>query len=618
MIGDVELLLSGRVPATRRVMLLVVSLAVLSNCAPTGASADAPAQPRMRDDAQVAEPAAAPTDDAWLLAFAEVYGAVQYFHPDVAPYPGARRAWNEASVVALERLWNGGEPRAIVATWLDSLGDPATVATSVTAAPAATTPNARSHRAWSHQGYPPDVRQFYGGGYRPFLASWRSVPGPRSWTHELPDGSVVRVRLSEAGDATEIVPDSVEARGTVVASEPYPSLGWRLLAGVISWNVMERFYPYRDLTGEDWDRVFIEGARRLAAATDAESYAMAAAWLGSRFHDSHAGISGETWDHVLGGAKPPVGIRIIDGRAVVTGVLVGGERRAQGLGLGAGDVVLAADGVSIGDRLDALRPLLGGSTVPAFRSTARNFLLGGGADDDTVRLTILDPKGDVRDVPVPLTSEGWWIAHRERAGTPVWRRLGDDVGYIDLTRLPRDDVDRVFAEFAGTRALVLDMRGYPQGTAWSIAPRLTTADSILVSRAGRMLSTTPDSTTLEWSDNWVAMEESPPAYEGRTVLLIDEEAVSQAEYSAMMFHAANGTLFVGSPSQGANGDVTDVALPGGLRLSFTGNGARHPDGAPLQRRGIVPDVYVRPTVDDIREGRDPVLEAALELLSADE
>ena len=72
--------------------------------------------------------------------------------------------------------------------------------------------------------------------------------------------------------------------------------------------------------------------------------------------------------------------------------------------------------------------------------------------------------------------------------------------------------------------------------------------------------------------------------------------------------------FVGSPTEGANGDVTTVVLPGGITVGFTGHDVRHADGRQLQRVGLVPDVLVRPTIAGLRAGRDEVLERALQFL----
>jgi C-terminal processing protease CtpA/Prc len=85
-------------------------------------------------------------------------------------------------------------------------------------------------------------------------------------------------------------------------------------------------------------------------------------------------------------------------------------------------------------------------------------------------------------------------------------------------------------------------------------------------------------------------------------------AISESEHSGLFFRAANGTRFIGSPTQGANGDVTYFMASGGVRINFSGHEVRWPDGRQLQRVGLMPDIEVRPTIEGIRAGRDEVLE----------
>ena len=92
--------------------------------------------------------------------------------------------------------------------------------------------------------------------------------------------------------------------------------------------------------------------------------------------------------------------------------------------------------------------------------------------------------------------------------------------------------------------------------------------------------------------------------------------MSQAEYTAMALRASPRAFVVGSTTQGADGNVSTLPLPGGVASRFSGLGVFYPDGSPTQRIGIVPDVVVQPTVDGIREGRDEVLETALRELAS--
>ena len=99
-------------------------------------------------------------------------------------------------------------------------------------------------------------------------------------------------------------------------------------------------------------------------------------------------------------------------------------------------------------------------------------------------------------------------------------------------------------------------------------------------------------------------------------MLIDENAQSQSEHTCLFFEAATNVTFVGTPTAGADGDVTELVLPGGLAVSFSGHGVRHADGRQLQRVGILPDIRVEPTLKGLKEGRDEILDAAVEFLES--
>jgi C-terminal processing protease CtpA/Prc len=83
----------------------------------------------------------------------------------------------------------------------------------------------------------------------------------------------------------------------------------------------------------------------------------------------------------------------------------------------------------------------------------------------------------------------------------------------------------------------------------------------------------------------------------------------------LFFEAANGTKFVGTPTSGANGDVTTFSIPGGITVSMTGHEVRHADGRPLQRVGLQPNVRVAPTIAGIAAGRDEVLDRAVQFIT---
>jgi C-terminal processing protease CtpA/Prc len=177
----------------------------------------------------------------------------------------------------------------------------------------------------------------------------------------------------------------------------------------------------------------------------------------------------------------------------------------------------------------------------------------------------------------------------------------------------------MFESVKNTPATIFDMRGYPKGTAWEIAPRLTEKDSPVAALFSRpLLEAVEMSYPQPVNASYSFEQRLPPrkgdAYKGKVVMLIDEEAISQSEHSCLMFAAATDVAFVGTPTAGTNGDVTSLVLPGNLVVAFTGHDVRHPDGRQLQRVGIQPTIEVAPTIQGVAAGRDEVLEAALKYL----
>ena len=394
------------------------------------------------------------------------------------------------------------------------------------------------------------------------------------------------------------------------AAAAYPTLPYRLMAAFRIWAVGQYFFPYRDLTGEPWDRVLTGALPRLEAARDSLEYGLAVAEMATHLHDSHVRVTSPTLRAHFGMGGAPVFVRMIEGLPVITHFMNDSAARAGGARVG--DVIVAVDGEDARARMRRLERYISASTPQALHRNAA-LRLTQGAVGSTVRLRVRGAGAVERTVTLTRTADKW--EDTGRSG-PLFRVLAGNIGYADLGRLPADQVDSMFERLKGTRAIIFDMRGYPYGTAWSIAPRLSSADMPPAARFNRPVATSPDTTegtqfsftqALPHTDKW--------RYSRPTVMLIDERTQSQAEHTGLFLEAANGTKFIGSPTAGANGDVTTVLLPGGLRMSFSGHSVRHADGRQLQRIGLVAAVPVRPTIAGVRAGRDEVLERAMRYLA---
>jgi len=159
-----------------------------------------------------------------------------------------------------------------------------------------------------------------------------------------------------------------------------------------------------------------------------------------------------------------------------------------------------------------------------------------------------------------------------------------------------------------SKVLVIDIRNYPR------AFMVFSLGGHLVSEPTKFASFTYSSAANPGAFVWtrpVSLNPVLPGFTGSVVILVDETSQSQAEYTAMAFRAAPKAIVVGSTTAGADGNVSHIVLPGGLKTMISGIGVFYPDRRPTQQIGIVPDLVIRPTIAGIRQGRDEVLEAGV-------
>ena len=310
---------------------------------------------------------------------------------------------------------------------------------------------------------------------------------------------------------------------------------------------------------------------------------------------------------MYGAAAPPIELRWIESQPVVTRVL------DQSLDVRPGDVVTKIDGESYQKRSGELSKHISASTTQSMMSRVMSGLLRG-PDGSTVKVTMR--RGDEVEREVSLTRSAGQRFNPYRAGEP-FRLLSPKIGYVDLEKLTNAQVDAMFDQFKDTDAIIMDMRGYPQGTAWTVAPRLAERQAVIAASFRRNLvnpDMSKDTGIMSLSFEQRIPSTTKPRYKRKTVMLIDEWAISQSEHSGLFYRAANGTKFIGSPTTGANGDVTFFMAPGGIRINFSGHDVRWPDGKQLQRVGLTPDIEAHPTIEGIRAGRDEVLDRAVAYL----
>ncbi len=397
----------------------------------------------------------------------------------------------------------------------------------------------------------------------------------------------------------------------------YPSAEYRTLAAYKIWGVFHYFFAYRDLMDEDWDDLFPAFLSKALTAKDAREYNLAVAETLTHLADSHVNVSSKELQEFFGEAPVGLRIRLIEKKPVITEIL---DDEAKKAGIQVGDIVSKVDGESIVDRFNREAGYVSASTPQSHGYRVIQRVLNG-PEGSPAALSIGGQDGRTREVSLKR-STSYSAKLREQRSGEIIRLLGGNIGYADLDRLMPEQVDAMFDKFRDTKAIIFDMRGYPHSTAWPIALHLTREKDVPAAIFTGPLALTPDlphGEALTSTASYFFVQRIPdrdkPKYKGKTVMLIDERTISQAEHTGLFFEAANQTEFIGTPSAGANGDISTFTVPGGITITFSGHDVRHANGGKLQRLGLQPNVNVAPTINGIRTGRDEVLEKAIEHVS---
>jgi C-terminal processing protease CtpA/Prc len=412
------------------------------------------------------------------------------------------------------------------------------------------------------------------------------------------------------------VPPLLNLKEKTYPEMEFPGPEYRLLALFRFWAVIDYFFPYKDLIGDSWESVLARYIPKFETNKDALDYQLTVREMVAEIHDSHGRVeNANASDEKLGTFVPPILVRYIESQAVITNLL------DDKLPVKIGDVILTIDGEPVGKKREYLSRFIAASTPQSLMRSVHLLLLGG-QKNSTVNLRLRGVDGKVREINLVRsmsTNEHKSFSFQCRS-TPVFQVLPSGYGYVDIARLAFGEVDTMFKTIKNTPAVIFDIRGYPKGTGWAIASRLAKKEMQVNALFSRPLLEAPglgDPELPEFATRAFVQKlfrRDGAIYQGKAVGLINEDAISQAEHVCLFLEAATDVTFIGTPTMGANGNVTYTVLPGNLPVRFTGLNVRHADGRQLQRVGIQPNILVSPTIKGVAAGKDEILEAAVKFL----
>lgn len=347
------------------------------------------------------------------------------------------------------------------------------------------------------------------------------------------------------------------------------------------WDLVNRKHYDPKFQGVDWNATAATFAPKAAAAQDeTELYGVLNEML-APLNDSHTHAltpTQVTERRTKLRARTGFNLLRVEGRWVVNEVLTGSP--AEVAGVKTGWIVVARNGEPLGERLN-FRPKEG-------EEASWDFL------DENDRPVRLAPAAK------PLSIGPRQIA-RELEGGLVYLRF-DEFDGPDRRWLSRE-----LKKHAAAPGVVIDLRRNPGGETFSLGISVgeffdrAVDCGTFVSRSG----------SRSVKNSW---QIGSANYRGKVAILVDGATGSAAEiFSAVLQDHGRATV-IGRRTAGAVLASWFYRLPGGGELQLSREDYLAPKGRRIEGSGVEPDIVVTRTLADVRAGRDPDLEKAIEVL----
>jgi C-terminal processing protease CtpA/Prc len=287
-------------------------------------------------------------------------------------------------------------------------------------------------------------------------------------------------------------------------------------------------------------------------------------------------------------------------------------------GVKTGDVIEMIDGKNFNDLWEEFNETNAYSTPQAGRNELKLYLWHRfNYSDSTVLVRIRSNNLNHEEYINMLELKDYIRLKPKSKDKEAFRSINDQIGYIAYDDLSYSDLGKALRKLKRKNYLILDCRGHNYGFSHMRLLNFLGNTHISFAKVYQPNYKYPGIFDEPKEIKLRFLPKLSSTYNGNLIVLVNEENYSAMESLLMAIKIRRSeVVFVGSTTQGCDGQRYGVDLPGDRKVWFTGLGDwQYPDGSQFQRIGIHPDIFVEPSVQSVRDGEDLILNKALEYIS---
>jgi len=556
------------------------------------------------------------------MTFAKVYGYVKYFHPSDE---AVQVDWNRFSIYGAAQIAKCKSKKELLNT-LNDLFKPIAPSIIISAeiedwiidngnfTPIDTT--IINSTFWQHQGVSIDMEQrsqIYSSkrihrNVEDLLFDYEPDFG-ENITEEVGDGIWCMIPLVLYCDSQNTYPVSDHEKienlkhelENVNGTDP-ENLFLRLGNTINVYNVFQHFYPYFDVVEVNWEDELRSALIQSFVDSNANDHIITLEKFMAPLKDGHITVNYPNSERCI--YVPPISWEWIEGKLIITKYY--------------GDI----HPIKLGDevtRIDGQDPKKYFNEIYSRISAGTNGWLH-------YRANVKSLQGEW-NTKVSLELNGSSTIELERYMNPNrqgvydlnarYREIEDGIWYLNLDLIEMDTINRLMSKLNQSKAIICDLRGYPNGNHDFIRHLISENDtSKSWMQVPQIIYPNHEKVVGYELGNWMEFMKPIKPYLGdkETIFIIDGRAISWAESYMGFVEGYKLATIIGQPTAGTNGDTNLFKLPGGISILWTGMKVLKHDGSQHHGIGILPDIYLEKTIQGVKDGLDEYLEKALELV----